>query len=859
MIQTTSRFSLRRILLVALLSVTFTALWIIPSSQPAQARTHSVSPGPHDDAGHATIIALDMSGSMGTNDPNGLRCSAADAYIDLSSGNNYIGVVGIDNNNGLTTGSHNFQTAQTWAQPTSTAIFQNRQNLKSIIANASGGCKPDQDTPTYDALTRAYDMLNTVTRQHSVSGSVILLTDGVPCPDTQRQIDAIKSDLVPMFQARQWPIDTVGLGQDTPGTGCNGTFHSFLQGVSDATGGGFYDDGKGPVAGVSPLNIGPFFVQIFAKYAHRTIREDIPPTSLDGNSPSEHNFTVIDGTKNLDVLVVKDQPGTLVSLLDPNSQAVAPLSSDKFNVIYSIDLPQSGQWIVRANGTGNFLMYDLAQTNIGLSNPVASAQNLTVTTTNRALPLGQPLKVTTSLTVNGQPLTDNSFSVYGTIAYGQSAGAHCPSPSENCLEFKLSDTATPGTYVGNVIVPLTAPAGTYIITVGASTVSLTSIAATGTDWVRLSIFPTPSFLSPQTNQPVNNTAVATTVIQWALPLQWIYSLPIASGLSGWPLQNHPAQPLANLPGEVHVSERLYAGATVTADACSGQIAASALIQNGQGTFCPDHSPAIPVTITQDGQGYFNAQFKPPTSGYYTVVFHTSGSYSDSHGDLGLIAQFVNVTLQPQSGNQLLFASGITAFYLFVLFLAWYLFRFLVITPAPFGEWETNPGRENVAGRRFDRATRNPLGLFLHRNRLTSREAGMPSGLMFHFRRGKRIEVKSDGSVYGRDWQFSDGRRVRQNYQRVNELLFHPVVGQDELSEDLEGGSAKYVIRANAPKPGQQSGRRVGFGSASSNRGAGRGGTPRKSGSARTSGRGTRTVNRPGQRSSWKKYYYDENE
>src|SRR5579875_860241 len=72
------------------------------------APTRAATLHPHDPSGHVTIIVLDMSGSMAQNDPNGYRCSAANAYIDLSRPGSFIGVIGLDNNNGATGGPHNF-------------------------------------------------------------------------------------------------------------------------------------------------------------------------------------------------------------------------------------------------------------------------------------------------------------------------------------------------------------------------------------------------------------------------------------------------------------------------------------------------------------------------------------------------------------------------------------------------------------------------------------------------------------------------------------------------------------------------------------------------------------------------------
>lgn len=150
---------------------------------------------------HVTIIILDMSGSMNMNDPNGIRCSAANAYIDLSGASDYIGVIGLDNNNGTSGGTHNFQFAQKWADPAVMTTVNDRQTLKRAIAAKSNNCSPDADTPTYDALQQALTMLAAAT-QNGKSGSVILLTDGTPYPDTDTQVSAINSELVPQFKKK---------------------------------------------------------------------------------------------------------------------------------------------------------------------------------------------------------------------------------------------------------------------------------------------------------------------------------------------------------------------------------------------------------------------------------------------------------------------------------------------------------------------------------------------------------------------------------------------------------------------------------------------------------------------------------
>ncbi|HJT55995.1 MAG TPA: vWA domain-containing protein, partial [Ktedonobacteraceae bacterium] len=573
MIKRSWHFAIRSLLIAGLLSITYISFFAISDVHAASSREgESAHPNLQSASGHATIIVLDMSGSMGQNDSHGYRCSAADAYIDLSGVNDYIGLIGLDNNNGLRIGNHDFESAQTWTtEPLSTATVQDQKNLKSIIASKSRNCRPDNTTPTYDALSKAYDMLNTITKQQDISGgSVILLTDGVPCPDVDAQINAIKSDLLPEFQAHNWPIDTIGLGQDAPissGSGCtspgtlSGTFHDFLKGISNATGGQFYDDGNGPVQGVSPLNIAGFFVDIFAKYSGETPKLAISPTPLNGGT-FQRNFDVVGGSTKLDVVAVKDNAGIGVTLLNPDSQPVSSgtsgvtSSQDNYHVIYSITQPQAGKWIVNASGTGEFLLYSLQRTKIGLANIGVQLQDSSLAAP-QALPLGQTLIVTAQLTLNDQPLSDRQYSLNGSIN-PVGSGAECSNVSNS---FTLSGNAS--TYTGQVSVPANSAVGTYDVLICASTGTLQNVVASKSFPVRLEIFPIPKFVSPQTNQ-LTDTQISTTVVQWPLPLQLLYSIPLIDRLSSWPLQGHPAQPYANLSGQVEWNGQLYRGANIKA-------------------------------------------------------------------------------------------------------------------------------------------------------------------------------------------------------------------------------------------------------------------------------------------------------
>ncbi len=663
---------------------------------PAQADTMTASSVRGTAPGHVTIIVLDMSGSMGQNDPNGLRCSAANAYIDLSGLNDFIGVIGLDNNNGNTSGVHNFQTAQVWAQPTSTATIAERQSLQKTIAAKSSSCRPDNATPTYDALNKALAMLASATQRKQISGSVILLTDGVPYPDTTGQIEAIKADLIPQFKDHNWPIDTIALGINDQIPGTNTSFHDFLSSLSDATSGRFYDDGNGAVPGVSPLNIAPFFVDIFARRVGRTATHDIPPTQLDGGTTSR-NFFVNDYTKSLDVVVVKNQPGATVSLVTPNGQQIS----------------QSSGGIFVSSSDPHYVI--------------------------------------------------NRFIINGTISYRGASGQYSQG-------FALDDRVTPGTYLGNVTVPLSAPAGSYDIQIDATGASATDVVSSQTKSVRLELFPQPFFLSPQTKQPTD-TAVDAIAVQWPWPLQLLYSLPVIDHFSAWPLQNFPAQPYTNIPGELQVRGKPYVGASVIA------VAKAIGSKN-----------TLPVSIIDDGQGHFHAQFFAPTSDTYTITFQTSGSFNDSHGDFGVTTRTVHVTVSPSSIGQVFYASTMTLFYLFCLLFIYYLCRFF-ITPRPFGEWRRSHEGEFAGGMRFSRVHRGPFQWFFSRNLLSSQQVGMPRGLQFRFPHGGGIEARADGPGTA-DWHYSDGSELRPEFQRVSELIFRP---QEAGDADDEFEASVYTI------------------------------------------------------------------
>ena len=692
---------------------------------------------------HVTIMILDMSGSMQQNDPQGLRCSAANAFIDLSRAGEYIGVVGLDNNNATTESRHNFLAAQSWATPTQMDVVAARHQLEAAITSKSRNCAPDGTTPTYDALDTALNMLKQATQgQQNISGSVILLTDGIPFPNPDEQVADINSELLPQFKQNNWPIDTIALGSDM-------SFRGFLQAVSTTTLGKFYDDAKGDVPGVSPLNIALFFLDIFARRTGHTVSSDIKPTTLDGGL-SRANFSVIDFTQNLNVVVIKDQPNTTVTLKQPDGSVITAtgstlISTDPHYFIFSIDQPQSGQWELDVSGSGQFEMYSLKESSFEVSIASPSAQRT-------VYPLGQPIPIIACLLNNGNPITDaTGFTLIGNLVYGSDttqgqyqqalrfqpqSGSHC----NGATEYQASPT-----------VPYAAPAGTYNIQVSATGASTTDIIASAYRSVGVELFPEPLFFSSK-NEPTANTVNAT-VVRWDPLLQLLYGWRLApiTALSNWPLNGTSATPKALFNGRILAGNQPYSNAVVTA------------IATLKGSKQP-----VPVDVFQDGDGRFHVLFPSVDSGTYQVQFTTTGNFKDTHGELSTVMRSVQVQVVPATFGQEMGAWTKTLLYLALALFLFLLVRFFLISP-PFGEWVRLQSATPVDQRGFSRVRRDPISAFVSRNVVKSRQVGLASGLQFRFRRGNVIETRAAGR--GADeWQLTSGDKVPREFRALSGVV-----------------------------------------------------------------------------------------
>jgi hypothetical protein len=694
---------------------------------------HAVSVG--SSSGHVTVIILDMSGSMAQNDPQGLRCSAANAYIDLSGPGDFVGIVGLDGNGAGE--PNNFGTTVDYGlAPQEMSTISAREGLRNAILQKSNQCRPDGDTPTFDALSKALAMLTTATKGGTYTGGVILLTDGAPYPNSSGQINAIQQDLLPQFKAHDWPIDTIALGGDQ-------SFHPFLGGVASATSGSFYDDGHGVAAGVSPLNITPFFLDIFRLRNGRSPGPTIAPTELRGGVTAR-NFSVGQYVTHLDIIVVKDNPATKVLIVAPNGQRIPPpaagafVSTDPHYAIISLDTPQQGAWELDVSGTGLFLMDSLKVSTLTLA--------LDSPSTKGALALGEPFTVSAQLSNQGVPISGGHFSLSGTISF---VGDSSTSFTQDIL---LTDQGGSGTYSAPVTMPITAPTGSYQILVRAHSASEDVLTAQVV--IRLDLFPSALLIGQHGATPGSVTVVAT---EWDKPLAVLYSLPIADFFSGWPLGGLPARPSAVVRGQVELGGKPYGDATVTGTAIR------------EGT-----TSQIPVTVVNDGGGAFHLIFPSDANGPYTLALTTEGAYNISHGDLTHATRVVDVTLIPNTAAQRLHAYLVTLAYLLILVFLLFLVRYIV-APKPRGAIISLPGGADE----FARARRPKA--FFSPSTVDSGQIGLDPGLRFRFRHGGRILVR--------------GTAARDNYRQAGGEVPSTWFSAANAELSSSDGRVRYSVEA----------------------------------------------------------------
>ena len=188
--------------------------------------------------------------------------------------------------------------------------------------------------------------------------------------------------------------------------------------------------------------------------------------------------------------------------------------------------------------------------------------------------------------------------------------------------------------------------------------------------------------------------------------------------------------------------------------------------------------SLSIKLVNQQHGHFYLLFPPQTDGIFSIILTVRGTLKNV-GDFETSATYTIHVVAKRA----VFPLEISAWgeVLAALLVVLYLFR-LCTTPLPFGAWSRSdrPGEHQfrLRWRRFWK-------LFFHRNRLLSKQAMMPTGLEFRFRRGRiwprpslwerRIQVRARGDN-GNRWFTGDDKLVPKRFSEPDKLVYRPGLG-----------------------------------------------------------------------------------
>lgn len=571
-------------------------LFLLPGSHTAPPRSSRAVQAGSTTTGHLTIFILDMSGSMATNDPGQVRCQAAEAYIDLSGPGNMIGIIGL-------AGAR----AQTWLEPSPTDVVSERAALKRAIEErpaGTPGCQnPSGNTPTASALDLAWNMLNTASARQNLPGSVVLVSDGVPYPDTNGQLTAIQNNLLPLFQQRHWPIDSIALGTEQ-------VLRPFLQNLAQRTGGIAYDDAQGTVPGqASSLNILSFFTDILSQRTGRTPTRITPLTTLSSGSKA-YNLVLGASVREVDILLVREaregnsisarltSPGaTPVVLPSPLALPYTDFEQNPSYVFFSIAGPRAGVWELDVKGNGRFEISTL-ETSFLQTVFISPQFNGTLLNMNGPFPLIAEVVDTRSPQA---PLALPGLTLTATLTSQGGSGSAVSRFTTQRYLMKEEQAPNPGLFQATILLPTRAADGVYTLTVSASG-ETSEIISENTLTVRLAHFPEPVLASSQA-----------VVYQWPTWMATISHLTLLNQLYSAIFAGSRPQ----------ISGRIEPGALPHA--------AAPLLQATQ--ISPTGAPTS-LTVVNDSQGAFQVILPEEPPGDYTIAFTLNGTFENFSGNMG---------------------------------------------------------------------------------------------------------------------------------------------------------------------------------------------------------------------------------
>ena len=284
----------------------------------------------------AVSLVIDTSGSMADTDPNNLRKTAAEIFIDLLSPDDYFGVV-------------MFSTDAVEAIPMQQVVsMENKANLKSTLApaiTASG------DTDYLKALQAAEYQLDSFAEQ-DVRKVIIFLTDGVPDPNSaQRDNPDFMSEYMDSIWAttanvglKDYPIYTLGFGNSD---------QSILQRIAD--------DSHGEAKFIeSPGAIATNFFEVLRILKNR---QTVFNESLYIQGEHAIPFSVDPYTSQVTMVLANENAGLDISIVSSDGQTVPQnlgvQKNDNYTIITLNQYEQelTGDWQLIVNGDGNVQLF----------------------------------------------------------------------------------------------------------------------------------------------------------------------------------------------------------------------------------------------------------------------------------------------------------------------------------------------------------------------------------------------------------------------------------------------------------------------------------------------------------------------
>lgn len=284
----------------------------------------------------AVSLVIDTSGSMADTDPNNLRKTAAEIFIDLLSSDDYLGVV-------------LFSTDAVEAIPMQqVASMENKANLKTALApaiTASG------DTDYLKALQAAEYQLDSFAEQ-DVRKVIIFLTDGVPDPDS---VQSDNPEFMSGYMDNIW-VTTANIGlKNYPiyALGFGNSDQSILQRIASDT--------RGEAKFIeSPGAIATNFFEVLRTLKNR---QAFFNESLDLQGEYAIPFSVDPYTSQVTMVLANENAGLDVSVVSSDWQTVPQNLGVQKNDNYSIitlnqhDKELAGEWQLVVNGTGNVQLF----------------------------------------------------------------------------------------------------------------------------------------------------------------------------------------------------------------------------------------------------------------------------------------------------------------------------------------------------------------------------------------------------------------------------------------------------------------------------------------------------------------------